>query len=236
MLLQHASVTPESPWRRRHRCCCQTSTLVCTSYLGGRDIQRREGGKKEKRTAFFTSLTAHYHGNSPGPVWLAGPPLPFTGANNTIRREHGGEMRVQYCIQSIIVQLHVFSCRMGRSVLGAAITSSCSVLMSHDCSKTWVWLRGCARVKRVFVEWILHFLQLYCHRVGTVERVWSTLFFKINKCLMILLNVSVLGLTEPTWSCFFRKHRSIWKGICFCKWTLPDQQPVLSATFRGNIN
>lgn len=78
----------------------------------------KKKGKKEKGTAFFISLTAHYHGNSPGLAWLAGPPLPITGGNNTIRRERGGEMRVQYCIQSIILQLNVFSCRLGRSVLG----------------------------------------------------------------------------------------------------------------------
>lgn len=117
-------MTPESPWRPRHRCCCQ-SALVCTSYLGGRDIQRQ---KKEKRTAFFISLTAHYHGNSPGLAWLAGPPLPITGGNNTIRRERGGEMRVQYCIQSIILQLTVFSCRLGRSVLGGSNNSLMSDL------------------------------------------------------------------------------------------------------------
>lgn len=75
-------------------------------------------GKKEKRTAFFISLTAHYHGNSPGLAWLAGPPLPITGENNTIRKERGGEMREQYCIQSIILQLNVFSFTTGRSVLG----------------------------------------------------------------------------------------------------------------------
>lgn len=79
--------------------------------------------KKEKRTAFFISLTAHYHGNSPGLAWLAGPPLPITGGNNTIRRERGGEMRVQYCIQSITLQLTVFSCRLGRSVLGGSNNS-----------------------------------------------------------------------------------------------------------------
>lgn len=78
-------------------------------------------GKKKTKTAFFISLTAHYHGNSPGLAWLAGPPLLFSGGNNTIRWERGGEMRAQYCIQSIILQLNVFSCRMGRSALGGRV-------------------------------------------------------------------------------------------------------------------
>lgn len=40
-------------------------------------------------------------------------------------------MRVQYCIQSIILQLTVFSCRLGRSVLGGSNNS----LMSNVTEK-----------------------------------------------------------------------------------------------------
>lgn len=40
-------------------------------------------------------------------------------------------MRVQYCIQSIILKLNVFSCRLGRSLFGGAvITPRRTVLMS----------------------------------------------------------------------------------------------------------
>lgn len=158
--------------------------------------------KKEKRTAFFISLTAHYHGNSPGLAWLAGPPLPITGGNNTIRRERGGEMRVQYCIQSIILQLTVFSCRLGRSVLGGSNNSLMSdVTEKYESAASHRSSHGSVRFliaagECVFYEFCV-FLQMFYCTVATLKR--ASCIFR-NECLKTMLDISDPGSTQPAWS------------------------------------
>lgn len=135
-------MTPTSLWHPRHRCCA----LFCTSYLGGRDIQRE---KKEQPSLYPWQLITReialvWHD------WL-GLSFPSLGEqHNKTGARRGNESAILHPINNTFSQLNVLSCKMGRSVLGgAAITQMHGADVWHNgetwvCSITWVlpWIRA----------------------------------------------------------------------------------------------